>query len=64
MAGKLLNMKAVVFNKHCGKLKSKCFEFRHAPYTHRWGPFNENHIGLKIQLKQKHYFDFSLQIID
>jgi hypothetical protein len=27
-------------------------------YTNRWGPFNENHISLKIQLKQKHDFEF------
>ncbi len=36
MAGKLLNIKEVALNKHCGKLKSNCFEIRHAPYNNRW----------------------------
>lgn len=35
MAGKLLYMQAVAFNKHCGNLEIKCFEIRHAPYTNR-----------------------------
>ncbi len=42
MAGKLLNMQAVAFNKHCGNLEIKCFEIRHAPYTKRYGPLSSN----------------------
>ena len=53
------NFKGGTLNKHCNGLIGNRSEMPNDfIYPSVGGPFGENHIGLKIQLKQKHDFDF------